>query len=325
MKLGQFVTMILVFLAASQAQAGEGVSFDRTKDGQIRVLVDGEKFADYVYRDEKTPRPYFAGVRVPRSDGVALTRNHPPIEGVDLTDHPTFHPGVWMAFGDLSGHDSWRCKAQVRHDRFVKEPWSDPKTKSGGFIGSYSHLTQDGSKVVAVEQLTIHVKVHSSGVLLIWDSLFQPGPDGLACVFGDQEEMGLGIRVATPIAVKAGGQIRDSKGRVNEKQVWGQQANWCDYGAVFSSANSQKQRAGLVIMTDPNNFRSSWFHARDYGVLVANPFGQAAFTKGPKSRVEVRPGQPLRLRYGIFAYSRPNPEPLDAAAVYRWFLDEIAR
>jgi hypothetical protein len=47
----------------------------------------------------------------------------------------------------------------------------------------------------------------------------------------------------------------------------------------------------------------SWFHVRDYGLMVANPFGQNAFTKGEKSRVEIQRGDSLRLRYTILAFS----------------------
>ena len=50
--------------------------------------------------------------------------------------------------------------------------------------------------------------------------------------FGEQEEMGLGIRAATTITVKNGGRILDSEGRVNEKGVWGKRAEWYDYSGV---------------------------------------------------------------------------------------------
>jgi len=54
-------------------------------------------------------------------------------------------------------------------------------------------------------------------------------------------------------------------------------------------------------MTHPEDFPRSWFHVRDYGLLVANPFGRAAFG-GPKSEVRVEPSVLLRLRFGILVY-----------------------
>jgi hypothetical protein len=70
------------------------------------------------------------------------------------------------------------------------------------------------------------------------------------------------------------------------------------------------------MMPHPGNFGRCWFHARDYGLLVANPFGRNAFTKMEKSRVVVRDGETLRLRFGVLAWSG---EP-DLEAAYRDYL-----
>jgi hypothetical protein len=129
--------------------------------------------------------------------------------------------------------------------------------------------------------------------------------------FGDQEEMGLGIRVATPLAVVKGGRITDSAGRVNEAQVWGKQADWCAYRGTIAG-----KPVGVQLMTHPGNFRRSWFHARDYGLLEANPFGRNAFTKGEKSQVVVEDGKTLRLRFGVMTLSGTP----DLQAAYRDYL-----
>jgi hypothetical protein len=132
-------------------------------------------------------------------------------------------------------------------------------------------------------------------VLIDWTSHFS-GPEEFS--FGDQEEMGLGFRVATELAVTKGGSIRSSAGGRDEKGVWGTQAAWCEYFRAVEG----KKRSGLLLMTHPENFRRAWFHARDYGLLVANPFGRQALTKGPPSRIVVRKGESLRLRFGILAF-----------------------
>jgi len=109
--------------------------------------------------------------------------------------------------------------------------------------------------------------------------------------------------VATDLSVKSGGVITSSEGRKNEKQVWGRQADWCDYSGTVG---------GIMLMPDPQNFRRSWFHARDYGLLVANPFGRQAFTKGEPSRVVVEKGSTLTLRFGVLVHD----ENLDRQAAY---------
>ena len=74
-------------------------------------------------------------------------------------------------------------------------------------------------------------------------------------------------------------------------------------------------RVGVLLIPHKDNFRPSWFHVRDYGLLVANPFGQNVFTKGEKSRIEVKPGEKLDLRFGVWIYSVNTGKKPDFAGV----------
>ena len=285
------------------AQAAPKPAFER--DGHsLTVKWDGVSLATYVFRDAEVPRPYFTALRTP--DGLQVTRNYPPIEGQDPTDHGTFHPGLWMAFGDLSGQDFWRNRARVVHDRFTVEPRVLGDRAAFGVRNRYE--APDG-KLLGTEVSDYSVRPHANlGWLLTWDTTFRPADP---MVFGDQEEMGLGVRVATPLTVKSGGTILNSGGRKNEKEVWGQTADWCAYSGTLRG-----RRAGVVLMSHPSNFRPPWFHARDYGLLVANAFGRNAFMKGERSRVTVAPGETLRLRYGVLVLSTPVEAPVDFAAAF---------
>ena len=143
--------------------------------------------------------------------------------------------------------------------------------------------------------MPIRIRPRAGGTLIAWESRFSGGDD---FYFGDQEEMGLGLRMATPLTVKSGGRIANSDGLVNEPQVWGQQADWCDYSGTIDG-----QPVGVLIVPGRDNFRRSWFHARDYGLLVANPFGVNAFTKGTPSKITVKRGETLRLRFGVLIHA----------------------
>ena len=48
-------------------------------------------------------------------------------------------------------------------------------------------------------------------------------------MFGDQEEMGLGVRMATELTEKAGGLVVNSDGLTGAKTVWGKPAAWAAY------------------------------------------------------------------------------------------------
>jgi hypothetical protein len=81
------------------------------------------------------------------------------------------------------------------------------------------------------------------------------------------------------------------------------------------------QRVGMTIFGHPDNFRPSWFHSRDYGFVAANPFGRQAFGKGEASKVVVKPGEKLRLHYGILLHSGPQGTTPDLKTAYADFLD----
>jgi methane monooxygenase PmoA-like len=286
----------------------------RSGDGQVEITIAGQPFATYVYRDATIPRPYFKDVRAP--GGIQVTRRHPPKPGGDLVDHPTFHPGIWLAFGDVSGADDWRNQAPVRHDRFVQTPQTEGQT--GTFTVSQSYLSADKSQVLCTETCRYVIAVMKSGYLLASQSTFQS--DQHDFTFGDQEEMGLGIRMATPLAVLNGGQLTNSRGQINESQVWGKTADWCDYSGTVDG-----QFVGVTVMPDPRNFRPCWFHVRDYGLLTANPFGRHAMTGGEPSRVFVKQNDTFSLDFAVVVHGTKNKADYDAAAAYREYLSQPSR
>lgn len=274
----------------------------KTREGKLEIATAaGESVATYVFADDEILRPYFMHVHAPC--GTVVTRNHPPREGVDLTDHATMHPGVWLGFGDLSGADFWRNKGRVEHVEFV-EP---PKEADGVVSFAVRNRYVSGEKTVCSEVCRHTLRQVDDGYLLTYDSTFS---DEKPFVFGDQEEMGLGLRVAAPLRVRSGGgTIENAEGMTNEEDVWGKTSDFCSYGAIVEG-----RRVGLLLAPHPENFRKSWFHARDYGFLAANPFGRKSFMAGEPSRVTVKPGETLRLRFGILAYSVPENERFDAIA-----------
>lgn len=298
----------LSWLDFHPASADEPAFRIESSPGKVLVSWGQQPLATYVFDDFVVGRPYFQDVRT--LNGTTVTRNHPPREGVDATDHATMHPGIWLAFGDLGGADFWRNKARVEHAGFVEAPHTDGPRASFTVRNRY----RSGDEILCTEVCRHRLLRHPAGWLLTYESTFtseQP------FAFGDQEEMGLGVRVATPLTVKNGkGEILNSRGQRNEKNVWGQTADWCDYRGEVNG-----QRVGLLLMPDPANFRPCWFHARDYGFVAANPFGRKAFTREEPSRVEVKPGESFRLRFGVLVHGTAADQPFDAQAAYQVFVD----
>ena len=203
--------LLVSLITMAHSSAADGVvQFARQAD-RLEIKVDDVAMATYVFRDDKIPRPYFSHLRAP--NGLQVTRNHPPVAGVDAADHDTMHPGLWLAFGDLSGGDFWRNKAKVEHVAFVSEPRVDGN--SGTFTVRNRYVR--GDKTICDELCRVAVFARASGYWIVLDSRFS-GPDDF--YFGDQEEMGLGVRVATPLTVKNGGALLNSDALRGEKQVF---------------------------------------------------------------------------------------------------------
>lgn len=300
MKLAIAVACAISGLAAAE----KPVRFEDEK-GAVRIFTGDQLFARYVYEDLLIRRPYFRDVHAP--DGTQVTRNNPPIQGEDKTDHADMHPGIWMAFGDINGEDFWRNKGTVKQAGFAQEPAA--QGNRGAFAVKLLYLASDGREICR-ETARYSIVAQDEGTLLAIDAVFEARDREV--VFGDQEEMGLGVRVATPMTVEHGGVILNSNGEKNEAGVWGKTAAWCAYQGTHNNAV-----AGVCLMPNPDTFRASWFHARDYGLLVANAFGQNAFTNGEKSRVVVKPGAPFPLRFGVWIYTGADGQLPKAFEAYK--------
>lgn len=266
-----------------------------------------QSFAEFIFRDEKILRPYFANVLEPA--GLNVTRNHPPIEGRDATDHDTMHPGLWLAFGDVNGADFWRNKGRIEHVRLTEEPEVHDNRIT---FATECRLRTEEDDILCTLTNRYIVEERPHGWLIVWDALFHA--DRGEIVFGDQEEMGFGARVATAITEKNGGIIRNSHGVTTAEKTWGQPAAWCEYSGKIA-----ERLCGITLMPDPDNFRESWWHNRDYGVMVANPFGRAAMKQGEKSAVTVKKGETFRIRFAAVFHGLDDNHPVyDPAEEFKY-------
>lgn len=303
-----------LFANCSNAKANNPIVSFKQVPGKLSISIDGQPFATYVYEDQEITRPYFAHVKSPC--GIQVTRNHPP-KPDDPQDHSTYHPGIWMSFGDINGNDYWRMKTKVEHEMFVEQPKGGPG--KGTFTVRNFYLGPDGNDRVLAEVVKYTVLVEPAGYLLVWESTFSS--DSNDFIFGDQEEMGLGVRVNTKISVQYGqGHITNAEGLRDGNEVWGKASDWIDYGG-----NIDDNYVGMAILPDVKNFRPSWYHARDYGYVAANPFGREAMKQGEKSAITVKQGEELHLGFGILIYCNPKDEKPDINTSYQEYLEIIEK
>ena len=130
-----------------------------TEERQVRIFLGDQEVADYVFEDNEISRPYFAHVKT--LTGKQVSRNHPPQEGVDKMDHANMHPGIWLSFGDLNGHDYWRLKARTKHVRFFELPAVEHAI--GRFKVLNEYLATDSDAVVCSEEQEIRLQIVKNG------------------------------------------------------------------------------------------------------------------------------------------------------------------
>lgn len=295
----------------------EGFSFQENADA-LEVFYGKQRIASYLKNHPQLTRRALVNVTTP--SGLPVTRHFPPRKPEDVDPgyqsedgiiHPIMHAGLWLSFGDVNGNDYWRLKAGVAFDGFLVPP--EGGRSSGSFVARNVFLPEDAerssdSTPVLREITRYHFQRVPEGILLHIDAEYRSEDHDF--YFGDQEESGLAVRVASPIRVQGGnGVIVNDRGEQNGAQVWGKQASWFDYSGTIDG-----REVGIMVLPDPGNPRPSWLHARDYGVVVTNPF-----PKQPKERREpyvktwVKRGQSYRLSYAILIHDLPASEPLDRA------------
>ncbi|HAY81212.1 MAG TPA: hypothetical protein DCY79_15515 [Planctomycetaceae bacterium] len=291
-------------LDGKAGRSGKGFSFERQR-GALNISLHGQPIVSYVFQHNEVKRPFFAHVKTTR--GVQVTRNFPPIKGQDPHDHGTMHPGIWLAFAGVSGVNFWHNKdGRVVHDGFAQEP-------SGTEILRFTtrERYENAQGEIVFRTLTKHeLRPDPSGWLLTVDTEFLTTRP---LEFIVREEMGLGVRVATPMTVKSkNGEILSGRGGRDEKGTWGKVDRWWDYFATLAG-----RRIGLLVMSDEGN-PDVWSHSRDYGLLVANPFPvDVAANRDLKTVVDKN--RPLRLRFGILIHDTPENVRIDQKHIYAKF------
>lgn len=302
----------------AQGEPGERFKF-LDRNGELDIILGGKRIATYLYRHPEVTRPGFINLHTP--DEIQVTRNFPPKVPEDLTpgftqdggvDHRLFHLGLWMSFGDLDGEDYWRLKSRTEHVRFIEQRGGNP----GTLQIENRYLRANGKDEVCRERLRCTFRNEPDGWSLRWRSEFRSKDADF--YFGDQDEMGLGVRMASRLRVKDGtGAIITDSGARNEKEAWGKDFRWIDY-----SGTSDGRDVGVTVVPSSTNPRESWAHCRDYGVMTLNPFPRNPKdnAREPATKTVVKRGEPFQLAYTVFIHSSPperDPGPAHRATRFK--------
>jgi hypothetical protein len=314
------VAIALFLTAVLHAAVCRSAEFSvKEHDNQIDVAIDGQPFTTYLH--EGYPKPILYPIYGPH--GIPITRNWPMKNDVpgETKDH-VHHKSMWFAHSPVNGVDFWSetktsgrevqtklVRAEGGQDQAVIETTNDWQDAKG--------------KVVLSDTRVLRFSVVPGGRTIDWriDLHASHGP----VTFGDSKEGSMAIRTRPELqlvtssqrgATPAKGQALNSEG-VRGADVWAKRANWVDYWAEVEG-----QTIGVAIFDHPENLRHpTWWHAREYGLISANPFGIHDFEQGKPADAgdfTIPEGESMTLRYR-FVFHEGDPEKAKLAEIYEQF------
>jgi len=282
-----------VALSFLGACATDSAAYKLADSGHKLVIeIDGEPFAEYRYENFEKPILY----PLLGPGGVSVTLNFPMLEGMpgESADHP-HHESLWFAHGDVNGYDFWQgsdAGEHIVHDRFERLRW-----KNGRAVVRSRNLWLADDRVLCTEERTMSFGFDERGRVI--DFTFVLSPTFEPLVFGDTKEGLMALRLAPQLRLKgpvAGGHCLSSTG-ARDDDCWGKRAGWMAYWGELGG-----ETISVVLFDHPDNPRHpAWWHARDYGLFAANPFGVHDFEGKPEGTGDLRLelGESLTFRYRL--------------------------
>lgn len=301
---------VVLLVSLSVARAAPAVKLTRGPD-RVRVEVEGRLLTEYIHQGAYRPYCY----PVLAADGTALTRNFPMqrVPGED-EDHP-HHRSLWFAHSDVNGVDFWnqdnvgspRPKGRIVHEALLE-------TADGpvGLLRVRNRWVAPDGRVFCTDETTLRFGASGDDRFIDFEVTLR-APADAPVHFNDDKDGLLGLRLATwlhqPRPPNSRRRFTGGEGRLvtargdRDGGAWGKRGEWADYSAV-----REGRTYGVAIFDHPQNLRHpTWWHARDYGLFAANPFGQQDFEPG-KARENaglhvLPPGGSLTLRYRILLHT----------------------
>lgn len=314
-----------VLFAPAAIRVADKVQLQR-KDKQVDVVVDGRPFTTYFFTTD-VAKPYFQPLRSVR--GTIVTRDF-PIENTIPPEHmkdPSLEPHqrpMYFGHGNIDGIDFWG-EAVFSHysddmvfGRTVFRKLDEVRSGDTGALRAEFELKGPEGRVVA-DEIQSYAFGGDENSRWIDCEMTLVANHGSDLTLGDSKEGTLGIRLAKELNSPPGHMV-NSAGAEGEKAIWGKRADWVDYDGTVAG-----EKLGVAVFDSPRSFRHpTWWHARGYGLLAANPFGWREFYRDPEKDGSwtVPQGKQLKFRYRVFIHHGDYKEAKVAEAYQNYAAQE---
>ena len=269
-------------------------------DDQLSFQVDGQEWLRYHYGPQ-TPKPYFYPVMGPAGAPVTrLTHPHDPFTHAH-------HLSLWIGHQNVAGSNFWehlKSPARIVHDKIVKIEDGDRASltiQAKWLDGDQKPLLLDERVwTLTPNYRTMGLNGYGQYTLDLTLTLTPVAPK---VVIGKSNFGLVAVRVAKMMGtIDGGGTIRNSEGKVNEKELMPhQRARWCDYSGLAAPGVVN----GITLFDHPSNpNHPTYFHVRGDG-WMGSSFSY-------EDDVTLSKDKPLVLRYRFLIHAGAgDPERLD--------------
>jgi len=309
--------LLLIACSSASPQTWKAVDLQREGD-RIDILIGGQPFTTY-YFGPAAAKPYLFPLR--SAQGTVVTRGFPMVSNIPGEDRDEPHQrAMYFAHGDINGYDFW---GEAEFARWSRHPASTfgrtafrkliemrGGSDSGTVLADFDLVTFDG-KVIATETQAYIFSGHEHVRNI--DCEFTIHANHGPVRMGDTKEGTFAVRVVKALASPTGHMI-NSAAATGEKGIWGRRADWVDY-----YGNVAGESVGLAILDHPENLRHpTYWHARQYGLFAANPFGLREFLhdRHQDGSYVIPAAGSLTLRYRVLIHHGDFRE-ADVAGAYR--------
>lgn len=292
---------LLLGSAAAESPSPARLTVRHDESAKTVTVSSGEEVVTALHYNTFA-KPILWPVRGP--GGTSLTRDWPmkPDTAGDDKDHP-HHKSLWFTHGDVNGVDFWAESDKTGKVVTTKIKRAEAEADGRAVIEFDNEWRAPDGRVVCTD--TTRVVCRQLGDARLIDYSITVAATNGQVTFGDTKEGTMAVRTRPELNVDrknplAAGTARNKEG-LTGKAIWGVKSAWVDYqGRVGGDI------VGLAMFDHPSNLRhpTTW-HARDYGLVAANPFGLHDFSKDqPKGAGDfvVPAGGRQTWRYGVYLY-----------------------
>lgn len=311
---------------------------------KVNVTIGNALFTSYMYADT-FEKPFLFPVVA--ANGITVTRGFPisPQQGEGI-DHP-HHTGYWFNYGNVNGIDFWgnskwlsaaeRAKCGIIRLKNIDSTASLPD--KGILAVNQEWVGPDGSVPITEHILFVFQGGKDYRIIDHFTTLTAQLPE---VTFADTKEGAFAIRVArflefpstepkifiddhgkatkVPVMNNEGvnGNYLSSEG-IEGAGVWGTRARWMMLYGI-----SGGDTVSIVFMDHPSNLNyPTYWHARDYGLFSANPFGQKDFTQGKEElNFKQKNGKSVTFRHRLYIKSGKSFTKVDIEKEWKEFCEE---